>query len=136
MYRRKFLLMLGVGVPAIPSKAEPTRTRKLGALNFRSLRPAVILVLRDALHERGYVEGRNLVIDYRFGALDEPQTLAAKLVRTDVELISCGASAPLRAELPIQCPTRFDVVPNLRTARRLGLTVPTSVQTRADVVIQ
>jgi putative tryptophan/tyrosine transport system substrate-binding protein len=97
MYRRKFLLMLGVGVTAIPSKAEPTRTRKLGALNFRSLRPAVIQVLRDALHERGYVEGKNLVIDYRFGAPDELQTLAAELVRTDVELISCGASAPLRA---------------------------------------
>ena len=39
-------------------------------------------------------------------------------------------------ELPIQRPTRFDLVLNLTTAKRLSINVPRSVLTRADTVIQ
>jgi putative ABC transport system substrate-binding protein len=39
-------------------------------------------------------------------------------------------------ELPIQRPTRFDLVFNLRTAKRLGISVPPSILTRADTLIQ
>jgi putative ABC transport system substrate-binding protein len=97
MYRRKFLLMLGASVMATPSQGEPARARKVGVLNFRSLRPAVVKVFRDALRKRGYVEGQNLIMEYRFGSTDELKSMAAELVRSDVDLISCGASAPLRA---------------------------------------
>jgi len=92
-------LLLALSMPVVAQ--QPTQVPRIGYLSTDS--PSTIAVrieaFRQGLHELGYVEGKNIVIDWRFaeGKADRLAGLAAKLVRLNVEVIVTSGPAATRA---------------------------------------
>ncbi len=92
--RRAFICTLAGGLLAAPRAAEAQQSGKVYRIGFlggasRSGYVAQIEALRLGLQDRGYVEGRNITIEYRWaeGKYDRLPTLAAELVRLNVNII-------------------------------------------------
>ena len=111
MDRRAFLIAAGA-TAALSGTAlaqGPAKKLKIGWLTAQqeaSLTP-YLAALRKGFGELGYVEGQNLVIEYRFGndRLDRVPALATELVNAQVDLIVAqGAAVSEAAKLALPVP--------------------------------
>ncbi|MGH8525231.1 MAG: ABC transporter substrate-binding protein, partial [Gammaproteobacteria bacterium] len=80
---------------------QPKKVPRIGylAANSPSAIAARIEAFRQGLRELGYVEGKNIVIEWRYaeGKLDRLPALAVELVGLKVDVIVTGGGAPTRA---------------------------------------
>ena len=93
MRRREFITLLG-GAAAAPLAARAQQPAKVPTIGFLGAVAAgeygnLLDALRQGLRDLGYVEGKNIVIEYRWaeGKYDRLPELAAELVRLGVNII-------------------------------------------------
>jgi putative ABC transport system substrate-binding protein len=108
------------GLVVLPDTTTLVRRDLVVALAARNRLPAVY-PLRVFVESGGLMSHSIYVVD------------AYRLAATYVDRILRGAQP---ANLPVQAPTRYETVLNLKTAKSLGLEVPPSLLVRADEVIE
>src|SRR5438093_5894629 len=89
-----------LAVAVMTEAQQPTKIPRIGYLvaNFPSTNPARNEAFRDGLRELGYVEGKSIVIEWRYaeGKPDRLPALAAELVRFKVDVIVTAGPASTR----------------------------------------
>ena len=101
--RRAFLGMLGLIIaPRMTEAQQAVKVARVGVLaNNPDANPHMVEAFLQALRDFGYVEGRDLVMEYRSaeGKLERYPALAAELVALKVDIIVAGnATAALAAK--------------------------------------
>jgi ABC-type uncharacterized transport system substrate-binding protein len=104
MNRRSFIVGLGVGLLAAPLAAEAQQAGQVPRVGWLRLgspgsSPWEMEGFLKGLRELGYVEGQNIVVQYRY-ASDKPEqlfALAAELVTLQPDVLVALSTAPVRA---------------------------------------
>jgi putative tryptophan/tyrosine transport system substrate-binding protein len=120
MERRTFLGVITGGLLGAPLAAEAQPRPKTARIGFLSLSsgPTTTMDISPGLRELGWIEGQNIVIEYRWAANREDQLpiLAAELVRLKVDVIVTSST------------------PAAQAAKRATTTIPIVVTFAADPV--
>ena len=129
MDRRAFIGSLVGGLLATPlaAQAQPAgKVPRIGALVVASPGFAPIEGFRQGLRELGYVEGRNIAVEYRYaaGRTDRYGDLAAEVVRLKPDVIVVWGTE--LTQMVRRAPRRFRSFSRSRTGRSRWGWSPTS----------
>jgi putative ABC transport system substrate-binding protein len=104
MKRREFITLLGGAVAAWPLAARAQQqSAKVARIGFLGLAPAAawsapVEALRARLHDLGYMEGKNVVIEWRWAEnVNQLSELATQLVHLGVDVIFAYSSTEVEA---------------------------------------
>lgn len=139
---------LGLRLKVLDARRPDDIEKAFAAINGREI--GAVLVLPDPLHNVRATQARiaslaakgglPVMAPYRgnaeAGALMSYGTNLPDLFRRGAVYVDKVLKGAKPAELPVEQPTTFELVINLKTARAMGLTIPQSVLIRADHVIQ
>jgi putative ABC transport system substrate-binding protein len=96
MRRRNFIALFGTAIWPLPISAQqPTRLARIGFLGLApaSASASRVEALRAGLRDLGWVEGENILIEFRWaGKVDQLPDLAAELVQMKVDIIFAPSS--------------------------------------------
>jgi putative ABC transport system substrate-binding protein len=104
---------------------------RLAGLPFALSRPTIDLALRHRLPTMLLAKE-----EVSAGALMSYDSDRAELFRRSAWFVDKILKGARPGDLPVEQPTRFELRVNLRTAKSLGLTIPSSVILQADLVIE
>ena len=102
--KKAFSPVLGAMLLALCSSTEaqqPTKSPRIGYLAARSSPEPRDEGFRQGLHDLGYIEGKNIAIEYRYarGKIEELAGFASEMVRLKVDIIvATGTPVALRAK--------------------------------------
>ena len=121
--RRELLIAVGAGALAAPLSSfaqQPAKVARIGFLGAVSASgyASEVEALRAGLRDLGYVEGKNIVIEFRWaqGKFDRLPALAAELVHLNVNVLVTHST------------------PGIRAAKQATTTIPIVMAASADAV--
>ncbi len=102
MDRRTFIGTLtgGLLVTLLAAEAQPTgKLPRIGVIGERSSTDPFLTAFRKGLRDLGYIEGQNIVIEYRYadGVVDRFPDFAVELTRLNVDVLVVGGTLAARS---------------------------------------
>ena len=128
MQERSWNRFFALESEARKSKAATELCRRMQRLTFALLLGAVLYVLWPAMYQVSESVEAGGFVTYGVSTADLWRRAA-----TYVDKILKGTRP---ADLPVEQPTKFELVINLTTAKQIGLTIPPNVLARADRVLR
>jgi putative ABC transport system substrate-binding protein len=87
MRRREFIALLGGAASAWPLAARAQQSGRLPTIGYMGVAPSRAPAFMQRLRELGWIEGRTIAIEFRWGSSERSAEIVADLVRLKADVI-------------------------------------------------